>query len=179
MQDDFFALMMAGQEKQELTRVLSCNEDTAQFGLTLTAEEGQMLMKCRRDTLKEQRRVEMGEGILPKLILAFCDSSFIEGDDYAELLAQLQEVFYLFKNESMDLVSDEELLEFMREQFDEVCYGSVDYLEETCLERFSRAVRAGYDGYKKNGAKGEYTQFSEEVRWERELYWKAMSELFG
>ena len=65
----------------------------------------------------------------------------------------------------------------MREQFDNVCFGSVEYLAETCLDRFARAIRAGYRGYEASQGAGEYEQFSEETRWEKELYDAALREL--
>ena len=70
-------ILLAGQ-KQELQKVLSCNEKSSKFGLTLTEQEAGMLMQSRKDALKEQRRVEFGEGILPELIETFCDSQFID-----------------------------------------------------------------------------------------------------
>lgn len=42
----------------------------------------------------------------------------------------------------MDELADDELIEYMREAFDEACQGSLDYLEETCLEKFSRNIRS-------------------------------------
>ncbi|MCI8830910.1 MAG: hypothetical protein HFG43_07985 [Lachnospiraceae bacterium] len=44
----------------------------------------------------------------------------------------------------------------MRVQFDEVCRGTLDYLAETCLERFSRAVRSGYVTRAQKQARDEY-----------------------
>ena len=40
----------------------------------------------------------------------------------------------------MDELTDDELLEFMREKFDEV-EGSLDYLEDTVLDEFARKIR--------------------------------------
>lgn len=179
MEYEIFQKLQALQARKEQLKILSCNEATQEFGLSLTDDEAGQLMECRNETLREQKRVEIGESVLPKLIMVFCDSPYLEQDGYAEALMELQDVFFLFKNESMDEVTDDELLEFMREQFDDVCYGSAEYLSSTCLERFSRAVRAGYRGYQRSQGKGEYTQFSQEMRWDRELYWEAMSELFG
>ena len=78
----------------------------------------------------------------------------------------------------MDLLTDDELLDFMREQFEQTCFGDLDYLESTCLENFSQAVRAGYRGYQKSGGHGEYEQFDEVTRWDRELYMEALMDLF-
>lgn len=56
----------------------------------------------------------------------------------------------------LDEITDDELLEFMREQFENVCYGDFDYLEGTCLDLFAQAIRAGYSGYKKAEGRGEF-----------------------
>lgn len=76
------------------------------------------------------------------MIYAFCDSDYIDQENYAETLARLQEIFYLYKNESMDDLTDDELIDFMREAFDKECRGSLEYLEETCLEQFAREIRS-------------------------------------
>ena len=105
-------------EKNQLQKVMETNKKTEQFGLELTQEDAKLLVEARGEELKRQKRVEFGEGILPKIIFAFCDSSYIMQDSYVETLCRLQEIFYLFKNESMDLLTDDELLDFMREQFE-------------------------------------------------------------
>lgn len=165
-------------EKNQLQKVLETNKKTEQFGLELSQENAKLLVEARGEELKRQKRVEFGEGILPKIIFAFCDSSYITQDSYVETLCRLQEIFYLFKNESMDLLTDDELLDFMREQFEQTCFGDLDYLESTCLENFSQAVRAGYRGYQKTQGRGEYEQFDEVTRWDRELYMAALMDLF-
>lgn len=165
-------------EKNQLQKVMETNKKTEPFGLELSQEDAKLLVEARGEELKRQKRVEFGEGILPKIIFAFCDSSYITQDSYVETVARLQEIFYLFKNESMDLLTDDELLEFMREQFDQVCFGDLDYLESTCLENFSQAVRAGYRGYQKTQGRGEYEQFDEVTRWDRDLYMAALMDLF-
>lgn len=175
---DFYALVWKEKEKKELGTLLSCNEKTQRFGLCLTEEQARELVICRNNSLKKYQRVEFGAGILDKLIYAFCDSEYIDNDNYAETLQKLQDVFYAFKNETQDKVADDEILNFMKEQFETVCYGDIEYLSGTCLERFSRAVRNGYRGYEKSQGIGEYEQFSEEERWDSDLYHEVLAELF-
>ena len=86
--------------------------------------------------------MEFGKGILDKIIFAFCDSDFIYQENYAETIARLQSIFFLFKNESMDELTDDELINIMRNAFDGECHGSLEYLEETYLEQFARNIRA-------------------------------------
>jgi len=99
------------------------------------------LLKNKNAYLKGQERVEFGESILNKIIFTFCDSPFIYQDNYVEMIEGLTEIFYIYKNESMDELSDVELLEYMKGCFDGKCQGDLDYLEGTCLEAFCRNVR--------------------------------------
>ena len=98
-----------------------------------------MIVEERANALRTQRRVEFGAGIIPEIIYEFCDSDFIDQSNYAATLIRLQEIFYLYKNEMEDEISDEELLHFMKEQFEEICFGDLDYLEGTCLNIFAQA----------------------------------------
>lgn len=177
--EDILTLILADQRKKELQRVIDCNGKTERYGLTLTEQEAQELMAGRADSLRESRRVEFGGSILPAVIEAFCDSAYVQQDDYVEVLNQLQEIFYQFKNESQDQLTDGELLDFMRRQFDNICCGDLDYLSGTCLERFARAVRSGWqcgmqhslrDEYSLREADDDYGALDEETRWEYGVY---------
>ena len=75
-------------------------------------------------------------------------------------------------------ITDDELLEFMREQFEEVCCGDFAYLEGTCLDLFAQAIRAGYSGYTESGGRGEFGAVDIVKRWDRELYFEALHNLF-
>lgn len=76
-----------------------------------------------------------------------------------------------------DEITDDELIQFMREQFETVCYGDLDYLEGTCLDIFAQAVRAGYRGYQKTQGHGEFEKFDIVQRWDKELYLETLREL--
>ena len=130
-------------ENYQVGQILKTNETSKENGLTLTEEEAKALVAARGDTLREERRVEFGDSISPKLIRAFADSSFINQEDYAQTIARLQEIFFLYKNESIDMVSDEELLTIMKNAYENESGGDLEYLEGTALEDFARKVRAG------------------------------------
>lgn len=185
MKENLIELMQLEQEKKQLTCLLDCNSKTAAFGLTLTEDDAKLLLSERRSALGQQERLEFGEGILPALIDAFCDSAYITQETYTETLIQLQNIFYEYKNESIDLLTDNELLSFMAQQFEEVCFGDVEYLRNTCLERFCRAIRRGdpllekkRDEYALSEGKNPYTDLAEENRWDRELFLQALQDLF-
>ena len=89
--------------------------------------------------------MEFGEGILPKLISVFCSSPYIEQKNYMETLVELQEAFYELKKESMDVYSDDEILECMVAVFSGKAQGSIEYLLGTLMEELCRSARMGYD----------------------------------
>ena len=130
-------------DRNQVQQLMEMNQKTQHFGLALTEEEAKLIVENKKESLKEQKRVEFGETILVKLIDIFCDSPYISQRDYADTLMRLQEIFYLYKNESLDELSDDELLEYMKKAFDGICQGSLEYLEETVLEEFARIIRCG------------------------------------
>lgn len=178
MEDKMFELMLLKKQENEIATLISCNEKTGQFGLTLTNEQAKELVISKNESLKKHQRIEFGNSILEKLIFNFCDSQYINQDDYADILMELQDIFYLYKNEANDKLTDDELITFMKEQFEGVCTGDTDYLADTCLERFAQAIRAGYTEYMGTGGHNEYNQFDEEPRWDKDLYLQVLKELF-
>ncbi|MBS5484818.1 MAG: hypothetical protein KHX37_08335 [Eubacterium sp.] len=69
-------------EKYQVENILRVNEHTEKFGLTLSMEDARVLAKSKNETLKEEQRVELGESILPKIILCFCDSNYIDQNNF-------------------------------------------------------------------------------------------------
>ena len=149
MEEKEWLTLLSG--KNQLQKGMDMNTKTERFGLSLSEEDARMLVERHLESLKEQRRVEFGEGILPKLIFTFCDSPYLDQGNYADIIAQLQEIFYLY--ESMDELSDDELLSLMKEAFDGECQGSLDFLQETVLEKYARKIRS--DGRNFFGGKFE------------------------
>ncbi|MDD6798057.1 MAG: DUF6323 family protein [Clostridia bacterium] len=139
--DDNYMILLSEQHQVDLIK--KTNEYVRQFGLCLTDCDIKELMKSRRECLSEQQRVEFGQGIIDKIIFAFCDSDFIYQGNYAETIIRLQNIFYLYKNESLDELTDDELIDVMKNAFNGECNGSLEYLEETYLEQFARNIRTG------------------------------------
>lgn len=164
-------------KQTQTVQVLEMNQYSQKYGLVLSREQAELLAAERAEALRKEQRVEFGQGILSKIIYAFCDSSYIMQDNYCEVLMRLQEIFYLYKNEMLDEITDDELLEFMREQFEDVCYGDLDYLEGTCLDIFAQAIRAGYSGFAASQGRGEFEKFDLVERWNKELYLETLREL--
>jgi len=145
--DDNMFLSILGKGQYRIEKVTDCNQYSQKFGVSLSQKDALLLLDARKNSLKEQERIEFGGGILPKLIFAFCDSPFIYQDNYVDTLEALQNIFYLYKNESLDELTDDELIEYMKKHFDNDCQGSLEYLEDTCLEDFARSIREGTRGF--------------------------------
>lgn len=177
MEDDMFNLMILKNQEKEAAALIACNDETEKYGLKLTPKEAKELVVSRSESLMEHKRIEFSSGIMEKLIYNFCDSQYIVQDNYAQTLMELQDIFYLYKNESEDKLTDEELINFMKEQFETVCTGDTDYLSDTCLERFAQAIRAGYTDYIGTDGHNQYENFDEETRWDKELYLEVLKEL--
>ena len=160
-----------------LKQIQETNQYTEKYGLQLSESETELLLTEKKNTLKETGRIEFGQSILPQIIYAFCDSSFISQNNYVDTLIRLQEIFFEYKNEMNDEISDEELLNFMREQFEDPCFGDLDYLESTCLEIFSEAIRAGYRNHIITKGKVEFSKADIVQRWDRELYLQVLRDL--
>lgn len=169
--------MILLQEQDQLSKVVKTNETTKQYGLSLTEQDAKLILEERKNSLTEQKRIEFGEGIATKIIYEFCDSDYIHQSNYADTIIRLQEIFYLYKNEMQDEITDDELLHLMKEQFENLCFGDLDYLESTCLANFAEAIRAGYGGYKRSDGYGEYSKFDDVKRWDYELYLETIKEL--
>ena len=170
--------MILLQQQNQLSKMIEANQTTKQYGLMLSEQDAKLILKSQRYALKQEERIEFGEGVIPKIIYEFCDSDFIDQNNYVETMIRLQEIFYLYKNEMHDEITDDELLHFMKEQFESICFGDLDYLEGTCLPIFSQAIRAGYRDYITSEGYGEYEGFDEVQRWDYELYLESLKELF-
>ena len=174
MKQDWIVLL---QRQNQLGKVIETNQKTAPYGLVLSQQDAELIIQEHHHALREQRRVEFGDGITPKIIYEFCDSDFIDQNNYVETIIRLQEIFYLFKKEMEDEITDDELLHLMKEQYELICFGDLDYLEGTCLNIFSQAIRAGYQGYQGTEGRRDYAKFDEVQRWDYDLYFETLKEL--
>ncbi|MFA9379482.1 MAG: DUF6323 family protein [Acetanaerobacterium sp.] len=140
---DFSYLPMAVLQELSVSEIVAQNDLTCRYGLTLTHAEATELVQTRNKALADNGRVEFGGGIVEKMIAAFCDSPYLSQRDYAPALHELVELFYYFKNETLDEVSDDELIDSMKDAFDHTCFGSLELLADRELEALARAIRFG------------------------------------
>ena len=131
-------------EKQAVSEVMKCNDLTVRFGLVLTEKQALALVETRSFALKENGRIEFGGGVIDKIINEFCDSPYLSMHNYEETLHELLEIFYYYKNETLDLISDDDLVKYMKNAYDGTCQGSLELLSGRELYNLARNLRYGY-----------------------------------
>ncbi|OJU15033.1 MAG: hypothetical protein BGN88_03145 [Clostridiales bacterium 43-6] len=145
MADHFLIAMQELQNEREVTALTSLNEDTIDYRLTLTHTQIREIIQHKNETLKNLGRVEIGSSVVNKIITAFCDSSYINQREYAQILNELTETFFLYKNETMDRISDDDLIEIMKEGYEGICGGSIELLQGKVLEALVQRIKFGFE----------------------------------
>ena len=120
-----------------------CNALTEGYGLSLSRPQMERLAVRRSQALRAAGRVEFGPGILPKLVLAFRDSPYLEQSRYEETLAGLQDLFYQLKSQCRERLADDELIGAMRLLYNGPGGGSLDYLAGFPADRLCQIGRTG------------------------------------
>lgn len=119
----------------------SCNSVIRRHGLSLSKADVQALVAGRLEALEVSDRVEFGGGVAKELVLAFSGSPYVSQATFVETVLELQELFYEFKNESLEQIPDDDLIAKMRSLFDDPAQGDLEYLAEALFEGLGRRVR--------------------------------------
>ena len=128
-------LRVAAQELE------SCNKVTQRYGITLSRQDVQALVVGRLGALQETERVEFGGGVAKDLVLAFGSSVYVSQYTFVQTVLELQDLFYLFKNESEEQIPDEDLIATMRSLYDDVAQGDMARLSDALFDGLGRHVR--------------------------------------
>lgn len=126
-----------------VTELESCNAVISRNGLSLSPQDIQALVVGRVEALAESDRIEFGGGVSKELVLAFAGSPHVSQTAFVETLLELQELFYEFKNESLEQIPDDDLIAKMRSLFDDPAQGDLEYLAEALFAGLARHVREG------------------------------------
>lgn len=127
-------------EMTYIDELLKLNSLTKTSGLVLSREDAKAVIQGRNVVLKYNGRIELGFEVTKELIKNFHDSGFVTEDNYIPLLNELHEVFYYFKNETEEKLSDQDLIQIMKNYFTNSCGGSIELLKGV-LEVFAADFR--------------------------------------
>ncbi|HNX62892.1 MAG TPA: DUF6323 family protein [Candidatus Limiplasma sp.] len=146
MEDSLFPALRQAQKTAMAETLRKTNRLSEKYGLSLSEAQITGLIEARITSLVDTGRVETGEGILPKLIYAFCDSPYLFRDEYCQTLATLQDLFYAFRNELEDALADDELILAMQRLYNGPGQGSLEYLENATVSDLYRAWQGEEEG---------------------------------
>lgn len=143
-----FQISKSKNRSHTISQLLAFNEKTDIYGIRLTGADAKALISTQENALAQNGRFDFGTGIIVKIVFAFCDSPYLTQENYAETIHELIEIFYHFKNETLEALDDDTLIELMKEYFDEVCEGSLELLEMKDLETMAQNLREGKSDFK-------------------------------
>ncbi|MBC5995358.1 hypothetical protein EAI30_07190 [Romboutsia ilealis] len=119
--------------------ILNLNNESQGYGLVLSKEDVDEIINSRNDTLKYYGRIELDIDVTKKIIENLYTSQYTEKDDYVELINDMQEIFYYLKNETLDEISDIEIITIL-DKFYNGYSGRIDNVQEEA-ERFAKEFK--------------------------------------
>lgn len=132
--------------KNEMREILNCNDFSKEYGLILSKEQVLDIINTKNNSLKDNGRVEFDKSVISLIIKEFCSSNYIEAVKYVETINELIELFYYYKSETFDILTDDELIEYMKDEFNGKCQGSIDLLYKK-LEIIADNLHNGLPAY--------------------------------
>lgn len=126
-----------------LEQLALTNVKSQRFYLRLSEADARQIVEARDLSLKNSGRVELSFDVVSHLITVFCSSPYINQDAYAVTVCELVDIFYHMKNETADEIGDTELIELMKDYFDNRCYGSLELLIGRELPHIVEEIRRG------------------------------------
>ncbi|WP_228107002.1 DUF6323 family protein [Terrisporobacter petrolearius] len=124
--------------KNELLKI---NDKSSAYGLILTPEDVEEIIKSRGYSLKNYGRIDLNMDVTKKLINKIYTSQYTDKDDYVEIINDLQDIFYYLKNETLDEISDNEIIDIIAE-FYEKTSGRIDNIQNL-TEKFALEYKLG------------------------------------
>lgn len=129
--------------QKSINNIISLNDKTEKYNLSLTEAQAVELIETKTMMLKETERIEFGGNTVEDIIKAFCDSPYLDRRNYELTLHSLIELFYTIKDETHDIVSDKDIIKFMKTCFNGICGGSMNALEGDCVPKLIRHINSG------------------------------------
>ena len=128
--------------QKETDQILENMQNNHKTGLLLTRKEVLQLCEKRNAVLVQCERLELNGSIMDQLIDAFMDCPYITRDEFADVMEEVIEVFYIMKNVCLDLIDDQTMMHYMRKQLDE-CHGVVVMMSDAVNEYCRKTVEKG------------------------------------
>lgn len=142
MKEIFENNLLVINDNKCLKDILLLNEVTSKKGLVLEEKQIFELINYKNDVLKESGRIEISP-ILDKIIYEFYNSPYVDEENYLLTIEQLTETFYLYQKEFDNKLTDEEIIRYLKENFNNNCAGSITLLESDAMEELKSLLLSG------------------------------------
>ena len=76
--------MILLQKQNQLAGLMETNQIAKHKGFVLNTQDAELILEERSRALQEQQRIEFGAGIAERIICEFCDSDFINQENYVQ-----------------------------------------------------------------------------------------------
>lgn len=136
------SIILYGNDQKNINNLVNMNEITKDKGLVLSQKEIMMLTENKNNTLKDIGRVEIGKSIIDDIIYTFYDSNYIDSSNYFDTINELINVFYMYQDKFSDNLVDEEIIEYLRNNFDEMG-GSLELLSSVSFDKLNTRMLYG------------------------------------
>lgn len=124
-------MLAEAHNKYIANELMQFNDVTREYGITLSKKDCREIAECRSELLKDTERIEVGAGAVTKIIESFCDSWYINQQNFKDTVEGLLECFYTIKTETEDKVNDEDALKFLKYLFEVEAGGDVAKLYDS------------------------------------------------
>lgn len=143
MELDLFSQMTSPetQTKRLESQILALRDRAISYGLVISQKDASAIAAVGVEQLHEQERVEFAQSAVVKIISKFMESGYISQQDFVETISELIGIFYEVKEESLDVLTDDEVISAMFDCFENVSNGDVELLRTSDLENLIRRVR--------------------------------------
>ena len=130
--------LVAVQNRMVAAQLMKLNDTIAENGVVLSEADCKDIAEFRYETLVESQRIEIGMGIVGRIVTEFSDSGYVDRNNFSQVVEDLLECFYVIKNETEDRASDDQVMEFLHYLFEVSVGGDTSKLYDS--EDFDRFV---------------------------------------
>ena len=119
MKNNILKLTMKDLQQETTKKIIKLNDESINYGLILKEKDIEEIMKNTNETLKRIGRIETSTNTLEKIIELVYSSPYTDNDNYIDNIHDMQAVFYYLKSQVLDLLSDDEVIDILREVYDD------------------------------------------------------------
>lgn len=135
------SLILSGAvlDEMQIKDFLEINNSTKNYGLVLSHNDVKQILQSRKKDLNNYARVELSTNVAKLFAVKIAKTGYADKENYSEVIARLQTIFYYIKNETEDKIGDNKLIENIVENF--VKYAGCIELVSSEMEKFARTFR--------------------------------------